>query len=295
MHNFKIMRLIISIFFVLCAINGFSQVGINTTTPSAASVIDIQSSNGTNFGGFLPPRVDLAERDLIPVTAADEGMLVYVINPPNSQLQIWDGTAWRTLFPQSVEFSAVLAGWEVLGVGGFGPNPFDATNTNASVTVGGLTRGIGLTISGGGSDDSWGADGWFVVGPVQTQAISIANDKYLTFTINPNFGVNVSLSAIQPYNIRRSATGPTTGIWQYSIDGTNFFDIGTSITWGVDTSGTGNPQTEIDLSGITDLQNLTSATTVTFRIVNWGASGAGGTWYFNNINGDDLIIRGNLN
>ncbi len=289
------MKNVLTLVLLFTTLVVFSQVGINTTTPSDAAVIDIQSSSdGVSFGGMLPPRVTLTQRDDIPVTATDEGMLVYVINPPNSQLQIWDGTAWQTLFPQNIEFSAVLAAWEVLGVGGFGPSPFDATTSSASVTVGGLTRGGGLTTSGGGSNDSWGADGWFVIGPTQTQAISIANDKFVTFTITPNFGVNVSFTAIEPYNIRRSGTGPTTGIWQYSINGTEFFDIGAPIAWGGDTSAAGNPQVAIDLSGITELQNLTSATTVIFRIVNWGASGAGGTWYINNINGNDLIVRGNL-
>jgi len=286
------MKNVFTIALLLTTLALFPQVGINTTTPSDASVIDIQSSNnGTNFGGMLPPRVTLAERDLIPVTAADEGMLVYVINPPNSQLQIWDGTAWQTLFPQNIEFSAVLAAWEVLGVGGFGPSPFDATESSASVTVGGLTRGT-LTTTGVAAANAWGANGWFETSP-SSQFDAIAAGSFVTFTITPNFGVNVSLTTIEPYNIRRSDTGPTTGIWQYSINGTDFFDIGTPINWGGSTAA-GNPQVAIDLSGIADLQNLTSTTTVTFRIVNWGATGALETWYFNNINGNDLIVRGNL-
>lgn len=290
------MKQVLTIVLLFTTLTVFSQVGINTTTPSNASVIDVQSSgDGIHFGGMLPPRVTLAQRDLIPVTAADEGMLVYVINPPNSQLQIWDGSVWQTLFPQNIEFSAVLAAWEVLGVPAFGPSPFDAATTSPSVTIGGLTRGGGLTTSGGGSNDSWGADGWFVVGfPTQTQALSVTNNRFVTFTITPNFGVNVSLTTIEPYNIRRSGTGPTTGIWQYSINGTDFFDIGTPIIWGPVTTAPGNDQSAIDLSGIAALQNLTSTTTVTLRIVNWGATGAGGTWYINNINGNDLIVKGNL-
>ncbi len=289
------MKQVLTIVLLFTTLTVFSQVGINTTTPSNASVIDVQSSgDGIHFGGMLPPRVTLAQRDLIPVTATDEGMLVYVLNPPNSQLQIWDGTAWQTLFPLNIEFSAVLAAWEVLGVGGFGPSPFDAATTSPSVTVGGLTRGGGLTTSGGGSNDSWGADGWESGLPTESQANSIATGKFVTFTMTPNFGINLSLTVIEPYNIRRSGTGPTTGIWQYSINGTDFFDIGTPINWGAVITAAGNDQAAIDLSGIADLQNLTSTTTVTFRIVNWGASGAGGTWYINNINGNDLIVRGNL-
>jgi len=281
-----------SLFFT---INSVAQVGINTTNPSPAAVLDVSSSaDGTNFGGLMPPRVTPAERDLISVTPSDEGLMVYVINPPNSQLQIWDGTAWQTMFPQNIEIYTVLVAWDVLGVGGFGPSPLNATTTHPAVSVGGLTRGAGLTTAGGGSNDSWGADGWYSTAPTETQASAIANNKFVTFSITPNFGVNLSILAIEPYNIRRSAAGPTTGIWQYSINGGAFVDIGTEITWGGTITAAGNDQVAIDLSGIADLQNLTSTTTVTFRIVNWGATASGGTWYVNNIAGYDLNIRGNL-
>ncbi len=272
----------------------FSQVGINTTTPSAAAVLEVSSSSdNVNFGGFMPPRVSPSERDDIPVTPADEGLMVYVINPPNSQLQIWDGSAWRTLYPQSVEFSAVIAAWDVFGVGGFGPSPFDASTSHPSVTVGGLTRNPALTTAGGSAANAWGANGWFDAGPNLPED-AIAAGSFVTFNITPNFGVNISLTTIETYNIRRSGTGPTTGIWQYSIDGVNFFDISVPIIWGAIDTAAGNPQDAIDLSGINNLQNLTSSTTVTIRIVNWGASATVGNWYINNISGNDLIVRGNL-
>lgn len=289
------MKNVLTIVLLFITLTVFTQVGINTTTPSGNSVIDIKSSNdGVNFGGLLPPRVTLAERDMISPDATDEGMLVYVMNPPNSQLQIWDGTAWQTLFPQNIEFSAVLAAWEMNGLTAYGPSPFDASESSASVTIGGLIRGAGLNTGGTAAGNAWGARGWFDVGPDLPQD-AIAAGSFVTFTINPNFGVNVSLTTIEPYNIRRSGTGPTTGIWQYSINGTAYSDIGTPITWGVVTTAAGNPQAAIDLSGIADLQNLTSTTTVTFRIVNWGAGETTGTWYINDqVAGNDFIIRGNI-
>lgn len=285
--------LVFFFFFLLLAFTGFSQVGINTTNPSEASVLDVKSSSdGTNFGGFLPPRVSLAERDLIPVTAADEGMLVYVLNAPNSQLQIWDGTAWQAVFPQNIEFSAALASWEMAGLAASGPNPFASTESSSTVTIGGLTKGPAIGDAGAGS--AWGGNNWFDTGTDLPQD-AITAGSYITFTISPNFGINLSISTIEPYNIRRSSTGPTIGLLQYSLDGLNFIDIGSDITWGATTDGTGNPQVAIDLSGIADLQNLTSTTTVTFRIVNWGASGTTGAWYINNqVAGPDFIIRGNV-
>lgn len=292
------MKILLTIVFLFISISVFSQVGINTTTPSPAAVLDVNSSsNGTDFGGFMPPRVTPTERDAIPVTAADEGLMVYVINPPNSQLQIWDGSAWQTMFPRNIELSTTLAAWEVNGVHliqGFGPSPYDASTSHPGVTVGGLTRGSGLTTTGGAANNAWGANGWPSGLPTENQANAIATNKFVTFTITPSFGVNVSLTTIEPYNIRRSGTGPTTGIWQYSINGVDYFDIGSEITWGGDTSASGNNQVAINLSGIPELQNLTSTTTVTFRIVNWGTTNNGATWYVNNINGNDLVIRGNL-
>lgn len=278
-----------------------SQVGINTTTPSLASVLDVNSSaDGTNYGGFMPPRVTPLERDLIAATPADEGLMVYVINPPNSQLQIWNGTSWQTMFPQNIEISTTLAAWEVSGLTNFGISPNDAATSHSAVTVGGLTRGSGLTDTGTAAQNAWGASGWYSAAPTQDKDTAILNNKFVTFTITPNFGVNISLTTIETYNIRRTATGPETGIWQYSVNGGAFVDIGAPISWGTITTNVGNPQPAIDLSGIADLQSLTSTTTVTFRIVNWDADNNPGntnnnkTWYINNLNGNDLIIRGNL-
>lgn len=88
-------------FFLLPAIlfittNFYSQVGIGTTEPSPAAMLEISSqSNGTGtYRGLMPPRVpDVAARDLIPVSADDEGLMVYVKNL--GCFQIWDGTSWK--------------------------------------------------------------------------------------------------------------------------------------------------------------------------------------------------------
>lgn len=288
------MKNFILFFLLFNFLASFSQVGINTTNPSPAAVLDVNSSsNGVNYGGFMLPRVTLAQRDLIPVTEDDYGLLVYVVEGTSRELQVWDGENWQKLFPTTFNVDVTMAAWEVNGVTNFGPSPFNPTSSNSNVTVGGLTRGAGLTTTGGGANNAWGANGWFSAAPTETQTTAIDNNNFVTFTITPNFGVTLSLISIEPYNIRRSGTGPTTGIWQYSIDGVNFIDIGSEITWG-GTATTGNSQTSIDLSTISDLQNLTSDTTVTFRIVNWGASEAVGTWYINDIAGNDLIVKGTI-
>jgi hypothetical protein len=116
----------------------------------------------------------------------------------------------------------------------------------------------------------------------------------MTFSLTPIEGYLLSLSSINPYNIRRSGTGPTTGQWQYQIGTGGFFDLGSPITWGATTTATGNPQQAINLAGISALQNLSEM--VTFRVVNWDTTNSGGNWYFNSTSpgSNDLLVQGTV-
>jgi hypothetical protein len=185
--------------------------------------------------------------------------------------------------------ATTIAGWEINGVSGFGPSPFTATTADPTVVVGGLTRGTGVTISGSGAANAWGGNGWN--GPVNAND-SIAAGDLVTFTVTPAVGYELSLTSIDPYNVRRSSTGPANGQWQFSLDGIAFTNIGSPITWG-GTSSSGNLQSAIDLSGIGALQGVNDSTTVTFRLANYNASGSTGTWYLNNFQaGSDFSLQG---
>ncbi len=121
-----------------------------------------------------------------------------------------------------------------------------------------------------------------------------ANDVW-SFSLTANAGYTLSLSGIPAYNIRRSGTGPTTGQWQYQVGAGVFTNIGSAITWGGTTNAAGNTQAAIDLSGIGALQLVAPGTTVTFRVVQFGASSAGGTGYFNDfVVGNDLVVNGSV-
>ena len=93
------MRFFFCIFFTqLFSFLVYSQVGIGTTNPSIASVLDVSSSsnNGTSYGGLLPPRVPAQiQRDAIPVTSSDIGLLVFVQD--SGTFQIWNGIFWETI------------------------------------------------------------------------------------------------------------------------------------------------------------------------------------------------------
>jgi len=75
----------------------FGQVGINTTNPSSASVLDVSSSSDNiNFGGFLPPRVNsTAERNAIIASPSDTGLLIFVKS--TGCFQIWNGIYWEDM------------------------------------------------------------------------------------------------------------------------------------------------------------------------------------------------------
>jgi hypothetical protein len=189
-----------------------------------------------------------------------------------------------------------LASWTFTNAAlDWGPSPKPPTTSNSNVTIVGLTRGSGITISGSAAATAWGgagfSDGVAIGSQTADSAISLGN--YFTFTIAATTGNNMSLTEIGAYNIRRSSTGPATFKWQYSLDGTSFTDIGSNITAGGNTNSTGNPQSAITLSGISALQNVPSGTIVTFRIVAWSATGLSGTFYFNSASTNpNLTISG---
>jgi len=193
----------------------------------------------------------------------------------------------------------VLAGWDfdVLpgGSGNFGPSPFAPGTTAANLTAGGLTRGTGFTTTGTGASNGWGGTG---LDGQTTAAGAINVNDFVTFTLTANPTYEMSLSSISAYNVRRSSTGPTSGLWQYQVGSGSFTDIGSTITWGSTTTGAGNAQSAIDLSAISALQGIAASTTVTFRLALWGASGSGGTWYLNDpptASSDlDFIVNGTV-
>ena len=73
------------------------QVGINTTSPSPASILEIRSTqDNIHFGGLMPPRVpSIASRNTICPSFSDIGLLVFVEGI--QCLQIWNGTSWEDI------------------------------------------------------------------------------------------------------------------------------------------------------------------------------------------------------
>ncbi len=96
------MKKVLVILNFLCLIAlGQAQVGINTTTPNSHAALDINSQIATNtYGGMMPPKITIAQRDAMTLTSADDGLLAYVTLANGDRcLQLYNGSTltWESI------------------------------------------------------------------------------------------------------------------------------------------------------------------------------------------------------
>lgn len=168
---------------------------------------------------------------------------------------------------------------------------YNATTNNDNLNTSVLSRGAGITstaLGRGFSANAWDNGG--------TKATAETNGEYYEFTVNAKAGYKVSISSIDATVRRSGASAPNTYIWKYSLDGTTFTEIGTEVSYTGTTEGIAQPQ--LDLSGITALQNIESANTITFRLYAWGGTSTTSTFaigrYGTNITTNSLAISGTV-
>ncbi len=93
-----------------------AQVGIGTTEPSGAAMLEVSSSsNDVDYKGFMPPRVSIEQRDKIETRAKDIGLLVFVndISQATQCLQIWNGIAWQDVYCiEDIAFSNIVQNFD---------------------------------------------------------------------------------------------------------------------------------------------------------------------------------------
>ncbi|WP_367873042.1 Ig-like domain-containing protein [Luteolibacter sp. Populi] len=147
----------------------------------------------------------------------------------------------------------------------------DVKDANLVGTSGTLSRGSTAASSAG-------ANSFRTVG-FQNNGISTANTDYFQTEVAASPGFKVSLSTLDAKFNGTLAYAAAPGVsnqFAYSLDGTNFTLIGTP------TVTTLQPVTmpQIDLSGVTALQNVTAGTTITLRYYASGQTPTGG-WGFN--------------
>jgi hypothetical protein len=165
--------------------------------------------------------------------------------------------------------NGVLLGWNMRGQTDYGTSPLAPTvyATNY-INVGSLTRSVGVSTnppSGGtAATNGWGGVAWS------------NTNCFASFTVSVPNGYKLSLSNIPTFDYRRSSTGASNGILQYSTNGATF-NVITNLTYS-SSSSSGASLGPISLSNVSALQNIPSGTTVTFQIVNTNGASTG-TWY----------------
>src|SRR5262249_14465032 len=157
---------------------------------------------------------------------------------------------------------------------GFGSQGLPATQVASGVSNSlGLTRGSGVSASGSGAANGWGGSSW-----ASTSAAGVSGDKVGSFGLNVSAGSIASLVSIHP-RYRRGAHGPSNATWQYELNGGAGTTVGDFSGEFSSTNTAGADIPELDLTGVAGLQNLTGGTVVGLRLIPYGATNSGGTWY----------------
>jgi hypothetical protein len=184
-----------------------------------------------------------------------------------------------------------LVYWNMNGQSSYGTSPLAPTSKNTNVTIGSLTRGTGvLTSASSPASRAWGGNGWNYT----TAALATTANAYITFSITPAAGYTFTAAACS-LTYRHPSSGPASGLLQYQINSGSFVDIATLSFSSTSSSGATITQ---DLSAITALQAVPSTSTVTFRLVPYGASASTGTFYIYNsgnvTTSQDLCVTGSV-
>lgn len=223
------------------------------------------------------------------------------VGPLTTGGQIWANHASVEAYPKNVYDTrtaftdTLLAAWETSGYlqGGRDSVNFSPiwVNNNIQVTQP-IRRGSGVDLpTTAASNGYWGGNDWSTT----TVAAGESSNRVLTFKIKSRNNKSVNFHSIDKFNIRISSSGPTKFEIDFQIDnnGYVFADTITGIP-----AITGNYTLgPIDLSKVRGLQNIPPTSTVTFRIVPYEATSAGGSFLIGNGSTDigyDFSIRGSF-
>jgi hypothetical protein len=166
-----------------------------------------------------------------------------------------------------VRYTNDILAWNFYGSDGLSTNYY-STSKNYNVEISNLTRGVGAPGTNGNSNGFSAAMTVSV-----SDADAVANNTYYEFSLKPKSGATASLSVISA-NLRAQTYSARTYQWKYSINGGSFINIGSPVTVAAEEINVNNGvlQSPVDLTGIPDLQNVSSSATVTFRLYAWGGS-----------------------
>ncbi|MFD2602111.1 YDG domain-containing protein, partial [Flavobacterium suzhouense] len=194
---------------------------------------------------------------------------------------------WLIINPAAVTPSMLL-GWNFTGESSPATSNADISNTNLDSSKT-LTRGANAV-------SSTGSNSFRTVG-FKNEGIAVTNTDYFEFSVSSGDTYQLNLSSISAIFDGTVTFGASPGVsnqFAYSTDGTNFTLIGSpSMTI---MNAAGDPVSiNVDLSGVTALQNVQSNTLVKFRFYASGQTTTGG-WGFNSPSSTDygLAVYGSL-
>lgn len=192
--------------------------------------------------------------------------------------------------------ASVILDYDLSAVPNVAVTSVTATSVAAGLTATELTRGPGVVATN--LTSGFSANDWATTTASRQEAIATGEYFQFGFTVAP--GGSASLSQLE-VALRRSATdAPMNYEWQYSLDafatagstisvaGSPYYSTGNFTYFGrssgsggiaenfnymttsVAGQGNGNIMPPLDLTGISNLQNMTAGSTVTFRLYGWG-------------------------
>ena len=178
---------------------------------------------------------------------------------------------------------AQIAAWDFTGENSVETSSAEIFNGNMDASNL-ITRGTNASASSG--SNSFRTTGF------KNDGISLSNSDYFQITLSASPGFTLSLSTIDAhFNGTASfyASPGVTSQFAYSIDGTNFTLIGSP------TTSTSLTMDQIDLTGITELQNVDASVTITIRYYASGQTATGGWGFYSSSTGQyGLAVGGFL-
>jgi hypothetical protein len=170
---------------------------------------------------------------------------------------VLSGSVMRTL--------PVVAGWCLAPYTGVTSGSLNASTLDGNLQSAVLGRGSGFTA---GSLNFAYVSTTSLLGASKSAAI--ANNEYFEITLNTKDAYKTSLASLT-YKYRCNSSGPQNYKWRYSLNGTDFYDVGSTSEDQATVNADGSEYT-VSFLDISDLQNVASEKTITLRMYLWGSA-----------------------
>ena len=222
------------------------------------------------------------------------GNVVTIVAAGTSVITASAGAATNFNAPSSVTQTLTVTS-ALMAFDFFGMN--NVATANPSYVLPGMLPASSQPITrGAGAASSAAANSFRTVG-FQNNGIATTNTDYFQFTMTANPGLGLNLTSIDAryagtatyYNVSPGVSVQ----YAYSLDGTNYTLISSPTLLYSATTVTSFTQPQIDLSGISALQNIQPGTTVSFRFYASGQTTTGGWGFISTASGlHGLVIGG---